>query len=47
MENNIQNSFDDIRPLRDDEVEATIEKITSDIYFRQTVVPYILSLIHI
>ncbi|MBF6628457.1 MAG: 1-acyl-sn-glycerol-3-phosphate acyltransferase [Proteiniphilum sp.] len=41
MENNIQNSFDDIRPLRDDEVEATIEKITSDIYFRQTVVPYI------
>lgn len=41
MENIIQHSFDDIRPLRDDEVEATIEKITADNYFRQTVVPYI------
>lgn len=41
MENNLHPNFDDIRPIRDNEVEATIEKITSDSYFRQTVVPYI------
>lgn len=41
MENNLDRNFDDIRPLLDSEVEATIEKITSDAYFRQTVVPYI------
>jgi len=41
MENEYISDFDNIRPLRDNEVEAAIEKITSDPYFRQTVVPYI------
>ena len=41
MENKHITDFDNIRPLRDNEVEAAIEKITSDSYFRQTVVPYI------
>lgn len=41
MENKSIADFDDIRPIRDHEVEAAIHKITSDPYFRQTVVPYI------
>ena len=41
MENKSIDYFDDIRPIRDHEVEAAIHKITSDPYFRQTVVPYI------
>ncbi len=41
MENEHNLDFDNIRPLRDNEVESAIEKITSDPYFRQTVVPYI------
>ena len=41
MVDNSPSRFDDIRPLRDDEVEATIAKIVSDPYFRKTVAPYL------
>ena len=40
MENN-DFDFDDIRPLRNEEVQTTIEKIVSDPFFRKTVAPYL------